>query len=50
MTPVVVLRLDLRVEMLTDAKNNGTRGTCGFRQVRAFLWMKTLRPVCVGVL
>jgi hypothetical protein len=30
---VVVLQLDLRVELLTDAKNNGTRGTRGFRQV-----------------
>jgi hypothetical protein len=48
--PIMVLRLDLRVGVLTDAKNNGTRGIRGFRQARASLRIKTLRPVCIGVL
>jgi hypothetical protein len=47
---VVVLRLDLRVEVLMRLKNNGTQGTRRFRQVRASLWIKTLRLVRVGVL
>jgi hypothetical protein len=47
---IVVLQLDLRVGVLTDAKNNDTKGTWGFRQVRASLRIKTLRPMCVGVL
>jgi hypothetical protein len=47
---VMDLRLDLRVGVLTDVKNNGTRETWGFRQVRASLRIKTICPVCIGVL
>jgi hypothetical protein len=46
---VVDLRLDLREDVLTEAMNNGTRETRGFRQVRASLWIITLRPMCVVV-
>jgi hypothetical protein len=37
---VMVLRLDSRVGVLTDAKNNGTCRIRGFRQVQSFLWIK----------
>jgi hypothetical protein len=47
---VMVLRLDLRVGVLTNAKNNGTWGTQGFRQVQASFQIKTLHHVCIGVL
>jgi hypothetical protein len=46
---VVDLRLDLREDVLTEAMNNGTRETRGFRQVRASLRIITLRPMCVVV-
>jgi hypothetical protein len=46
----MVLRLDLGVGVLTDAKNSGMRGTRGFRRVRASLRIKTVCPICVGVL
>jgi hypothetical protein len=46
----MVLLLDLRVGVLTNAKNNGTCGTRGFRQLQASLQIKTLHYVCVGVL
>jgi hypothetical protein len=46
----MVLQLNLRVGVLMDVKNNGTQGTWGYRKVRASLQIKTLRPVCVGVL
>jgi hypothetical protein len=42
--------VDLRVGVLTDVKNNGMQGTRGFIQVWAFMRIKTLRHVCVGVL
>jgi hypothetical protein len=42
---VTVLRLDLRVVVLTDVKNNGTRETRGFRQVQPSLRIKILCPV-----
>jgi hypothetical protein len=47
---VVDLRLELRVGVLTDAKNNEVRETRGFRQVRASLRIKTLCATCIGVL
>jgi hypothetical protein len=40
---VMDLRLDLRVRVLKEAKNNGTWGTRGLRQVRASLRIKTLQ-------
>jgi hypothetical protein len=46
---VVDLRLDSREDVLTEAMNNGTRETRGFRQVRASLRIITLRPICVVV-
>jgi hypothetical protein len=46
---VVDLRLDSREDVLTEAMNNGTRETRGFRQVRASLRIITLRPMCVVV-
>jgi hypothetical protein len=36
--------------VLTDVKNNGTQGTRGFIQVQASVRIKTICPVCVGVL
>jgi hypothetical protein len=36
--------------VLKDAKNNGTLGTRRFIQVQASMRIKTLRPVCIGVL
>jgi hypothetical protein len=47
---VMDLRLELRVGVFTDVKNNGMRGTRGFIQVQSSLWIKTLCPVCVSVL
>jgi hypothetical protein len=46
----MVLRLDLRVGVLTNAKNNGTQETRWFRQVQASLQIKIIRPICASVL
>jgi hypothetical protein len=42
---VVVLCLNLIVRVLMGAKNNGTQGTRGFRQVQDSMTIKTLRHV-----
>jgi hypothetical protein len=39
--------LNLRVRVLTDVENNGTRGTRAFIQVQASMRIKTLCPMCV---
>jgi hypothetical protein len=42
------LCLDLRVGVLTDVMNNGTRGSRGFIEVQASRSIIALCPMCVG--